>query len=79
MQLVCMSYWKLQKISATYLKESQIANGLANVVVAKVKIIDNHAVASTLLITLVIELAATNKKPVNQLMEALGRYKNYIP
>ena len=56
-----------------YLKESQIANGLANVVVAKVKIIDNHAVTFTLLITLVIELVATNKRPASQLVEALGR------
>ena len=42
-----------------YLKESQLANALANVVVAKIKIINNHAVTFTPLITLVIELSAS--------------------
>ena len=55
------------------LKDSQIANALASVVVVKVKIIDNYAVTFTLLIALVVELAATNKRPVIQLVEASGR------
>ena len=56
-----------------YLKESQIADALANGVVAKVKIIDNHAVTLTSLIIMLVEPAATNKRPVSQLAEALGR------
>ena len=43
-------------------KESQLDNALANVaVVAKAKIIGNHDVRPTSLITLVVELAATYK------------------
>ena len=56
-----------------YLEESQITNALANVVVAKVKIIGNYVITFTLLITLVFELAATNKRPVSQLTETLGQ------
>ena len=66
-----MSYWKLQK-NICYLKESQIVNALANTVVAKVEIIDNHVATITSLITLVAELTATNKRLVSQLAEALG-------
>ena len=55
-QLSCMSYWKLQK-NICYLKESQIVNALANAVVTKVEIIDNHDATITLLIMLVAELA----------------------
>ena len=50
------------------MKESQIDNALAIVVfVAKAKIIDNHAVTPTLLIMLMVELAATYKRLVSQL------------
>ena len=55
-----MSYWKLQK-NICFLKGSQIANALANAVVAKVEIINNHAATITSLVTLVAELTTTNK------------------
>ena len=71
-QLACMSYWKLQK-NICYLKESEIANTLVNVVVAKVDIINNHVTTIILLIMLVAELTATSKRLVSQLAEALGR------
>ena len=62
------------------LKESQIDNTLANVVgVAKAKIINNHVVTLTSLITLVAELTATYKRLVSQLAEVLGLQKNYFP
>ena len=43
------------------MKESQIANALANLVVAKVRIIENHVIAFMLLIIFVVEFAATKK------------------
>ena len=77
MQKLCSLHESLETSEdICYLKESQIANALANAVVAEVKIINNHAVTFTSLITLVIELAAANKRPVSQLAEALGGQKN---
>ena len=67
-----MSYWKLQK-NIYYLKVSQIVKPLANGVVAKVEIINNHATTITLLIPLVVELTVTNKSLVSQFDKALGR------
>ena len=69
MQLTCMSYWNFR--GYLLVKESQIDNALVNVfVIAKAKIINNHPVTPTLLITLTVELAATYK--ASQLAEVLG-------
>ena len=54
-------------------KKVQIINALANIVFVKVKIIKNHAAIITSLITLVVELTATNKRLVSQLAEAFGQ------
>ena len=69
-----------QTDSICYLKENQIDNALANIVViTKAKIIDNHAVTLTSLIAMVVELNATYKRLVSQLAEGFGRQKNYFP
>ena len=45
---------------------------LANTVVAKVEITDNHAATIASLTTLVAELTVTNKRLASHLVEALG-------
>ena len=56
-----MSDRKFQKNICYIFEKSQIVNALADVVLAKVNIIDNHATTITLLITLVVDLIATIK------------------
>ena len=69
------SLHELLNISEEYLLFERKSNcdPPANTVVAKVEIIDdNHAAMITSLITLVVELAATNKRLVSQLAASLG-------
>ena len=54
------------------LKESQFANALANTVVVKVEIINNHVAMIVSLTTLVGELTLTNKRLAGQLADRLG-------
>ena len=81
MQKLCSLHESLETSEdICYLKESQIDNALAHVVVdTKTNIINNHAVTLTSLITLVVERTATYKRLVSQLAEVLGRQKNYFP
>ena len=50
-----------------------MVNALANIVLAKVKITNNHVATITSCIALVVELTATNKRLTSQLAEVLVR------